>query len=234
MISTRSSLARGARSRRAAGRTVRLLHAGAPCAAGYRSPPCPRRCPSTTRSSPIRAPAVPTAGAGSSRPACASPSTSGAMPPPRRCCSPTAASTSPAPSTCSRPAWPTPAGGWWPGTSGATATPTTPRSTPGRPTCATWSPCSTRSAAGPLPLVGHSKGGGLIMQLAEAVPHRVPHLVNLDGLPSGARPRPTWPSTSAPARRSTRWPAGSTTGAAPTTPCASRARSTSWPAAGGA
>ena len=36
----------------------------------------------------------------------------------------------------------------------------------------------------PLPLVGHSKGGGLIMQLTEAAPHRVSHLVNLDGLPS--------------------------------------------------
>lgn len=39
----------------------------------------------------------------------------------------------------------------------------------------------TRKAA---PVVGHSKGGGLMMQLAEAAPHRVSHLVNLDGLPS--------------------------------------------------
>jgi pimeloyl-ACP methyl ester carboxylesterase len=36
----------------------------------------------------------------------------------------------------------------------------------------------------PLPLLGHSKGGGLVMQLVEAAPHRVSHLVNLDGLPS--------------------------------------------------
>ena len=36
--------------------------------------------------------------------------------------------------------------------------------------------------------VGHSKGGGLMMQLAEALPHRVSHLVNLDGLPSKRRP----------------------------------------------
>ncbi len=36
----------------------------------------------------------------------------------------------------------------------------------------------------PLPVVGHSKGGGLMMQLADAQPHRVSHLVNLDGLPS--------------------------------------------------
>ena len=37
----------------------------------------------------------------------------------------------------------------------------------------------------PLPLVGHSKGGGLMMHLAEAAPHRVAAVVNLDGLPSG-------------------------------------------------
>lgn len=35
-----------------------------------------------------------------------------------------------------------------------------------------------------LPFLGHSKGGGMIMQLAEAAPHRLSHLVNLDGLPS--------------------------------------------------
>ena len=35
----------------------------------------------------------------------------------------------------------------------------------------------------PVPVVGHSKGGGLMMQLADACPHRVSHLVNLDGLP---------------------------------------------------
>jgi len=34
------------------------------------------------------------------------------------------------------------------------------------------------------PVVGHSKGGNLMMQFAEAMPHRVSHLVNLDGLPS--------------------------------------------------
>jgi pimeloyl-ACP methyl ester carboxylesterase len=33
-------------------------------------------------------------------------------------------------------------------------------------------------------LVGHSKGGGLAMHLADAMPHRVRALVNLDGLPS--------------------------------------------------
>jgi pimeloyl-ACP methyl ester carboxylesterase len=36
----------------------------------------------------------------------------------------------------------------------------------------------------PIPLVGHSKGGSLMLQLADALPHRVSHLVNLDGLPS--------------------------------------------------
>lgn len=36
----------------------------------------------------------------------------------------------------------------------------------------------------PLPVVGHSKGGSLMLQLADAQPHRFSHLVNLDGLPS--------------------------------------------------
>jgi pimeloyl-ACP methyl ester carboxylesterase len=41
----------------------------------------------------------------------------------------------------------------------------------------------------PVPYVGHSKGGSVLMQLAEAMPHRCTHLVNLDGLPS----RRAWP-----------------------------------------
>lgn len=41
----------------------------------------------------------------------------------------------------------------------------------------------------PIPFVGHSKGGGVVMQLADACPHRVSHLVNLDGLPS----KRSWP-----------------------------------------
>jgi pimeloyl-ACP methyl ester carboxylesterase len=41
----------------------------------------------------------------------------------------------------------------------------------------------------PVPLIGHSKGGSLMLQLADAMPHRVSHLVNLDGLPS----RRSWP-----------------------------------------
>jgi pimeloyl-ACP methyl ester carboxylesterase len=36
----------------------------------------------------------------------------------------------------------------------------------------------------PVPLLGHSKGGGLILQLADAWPHRVSPVINLDGLPS--------------------------------------------------
>ena len=36
----------------------------------------------------------------------------------------------------------------------------------------------------PLPIIGHSKGGALALQLAEAYPFRFSHLVNLDGLPS--------------------------------------------------
>jgi pimeloyl-ACP methyl ester carboxylesterase len=43
-----------------------------------------------------------------------------------------------------------------------------------------------------VPVVGHSKGGGLMLQMAEASPHRVSHLVNLDGLPS-KRPTPDVP-----------------------------------------
>ncbi|MCC5952101.1 MAG: alpha/beta hydrolase [Acidimicrobiia bacterium] len=41
----------------------------------------------------------------------------------------------------------------------------------------------------PAVLLGHSKGGGLMMDLAHAAPHRVRKLVNLDGLPS----RNNWP-----------------------------------------
>ena len=41
----------------------------------------------------------------------------------------------------------------------------------------------------PVPVMGHSKGGSMMMQIAEALPHRVSHLVNLDGLPS-RRPQP--------------------------------------------
>jgi pimeloyl-ACP methyl ester carboxylesterase len=41
----------------------------------------------------------------------------------------------------------------------------------------------------PVPFIGHSKGGSVMMQLAESCPHRCTHLVNLDGLPS----RRNWP-----------------------------------------
>ncbi|MFZ9483226.1 MAG: alpha/beta fold hydrolase, partial [Ilumatobacteraceae bacterium] len=36
----------------------------------------------------------------------------------------------------------------------------------------------------PAPVVGHSKGGALMIQLADAEPFRFSHLANLDGLPS--------------------------------------------------
>ena len=39
----------------------------------------------------------------------------------------------------------------------------------------------------PAPVIGHSKGGSLMIQLADAQPYRFSHLVNLDGLPSKRR-----------------------------------------------
>jgi pimeloyl-ACP methyl ester carboxylesterase len=44
----------------------------------------------------------------------------------------------------------------------------------------------------PVPFIGHSKGGGVMLELAEACPHRVSHVINLDGLPSKHR----WPDVS--------------------------------------
>lgn len=41
----------------------------------------------------------------------------------------------------------------------------------------------------PVVVLGHSKGGGLILDLAHAAPHRFTHVINLDGLPS----RNNWP-----------------------------------------
>jgi pimeloyl-ACP methyl ester carboxylesterase len=37
----------------------------------------------------------------------------------------------------------------------------------------------------PVPMIGHSKGGGLLLQLAEVAPWRMTRMVNLDGLPGG-------------------------------------------------
>lgn len=34
----------------------------------------------------------------------------------------------------------------------------------------------------PAPMIGHSKGGGLLLHLADAAPHRFTHYINLDGL----------------------------------------------------
>ena len=38
-------------------------------------------------------------------------------------------------------------------------------------------------------VLGHSKGGGIVLEMAHALPHRLTHLINLDGLPS----RNNWP-----------------------------------------
>jgi len=45
------------------------------------------------------------------------------------------------------------------------------------------------TAPGPLAVIGHSKGGALLLQLAESSPHRISKLVNIDGMPS-PRPHP--------------------------------------------
>lgn len=41
----------------------------------------------------------------------------------------------------------------------------------------------------PVVVLGHSKGGGVSLELAHALPHRLSHLINLDGLPS----KHNWP-----------------------------------------
>jgi pimeloyl-ACP methyl ester carboxylesterase len=38
-------------------------------------------------------------------------------------------------------------------------------------------------------VLGHSKGGGIVLDMAHALPHRLTHLINIDGLPS----RHSWP-----------------------------------------
>lgn len=45
------------------------------------------------------------------------------------------------------------------------------------------------TSPGAIPILGHSKGGALMLQLADALPHRVSHVINLDGLPSAR----SWP-----------------------------------------
>lgn len=44
----------------------------------------------------------------------------------------------------------------------------------------------------PIPVLGHSKGGGLLLNVADALPHRVSHVINIDGLPSERN----WPDVS--------------------------------------
>ena len=39
----------------------------------------------------------------------------------------------------------------------------------------------------PVAVAGHSKGGALLLQLAEACPHRIERIVNIDGMPSPRR-----------------------------------------------
>ena len=42
-------------------------------------------------------------------------------------------------------------------------------------------------AASPVPVIGHSKGGGMMIQLADAQPYRIASFVNLDGIPYQSR-----------------------------------------------
>ena len=39
----------------------------------------------------------------------------------------------------------------------------------------------------PAPVVGHSKGGNMLLQLSEIAPHRISRMVNIDGMPSPRR-----------------------------------------------
>ena len=84
----------------------------------------------------------------------------------------------------------------------------------------------------PVPVVGHSKGGGMMIQLADAQPYRIATFVNLDGIPYSAdrpRRRRAQPDEDD-GERGRR--AGSSTAGARSTASASRARSTSSPSGG--
>jgi pimeloyl-ACP methyl ester carboxylesterase len=39
----------------------------------------------------------------------------------------------------------------------------------------------------PVPVIGHSKGGNMLLQMSEIVPHRIARMVNIDGMPSPRR-----------------------------------------------
>jgi pimeloyl-ACP methyl ester carboxylesterase len=45
------------------------------------------------------------------------------------------------------------------------------------------------SSVEPVIVLGHSKGGGVVLDMGHAVPHRLTHMINLDGLPS----KRSWP-----------------------------------------
>lgn len=40
----------------------------------------------------------------------------------------------------------------------------------------------------PIPILGHSKGGGIAIHLIQAVPHRITRFINVDGIPSQKNP----------------------------------------------
>ena len=80
-------------------------------------------------------------------------------------------------------------------------------------------------ADGPIPFVGHSKGGGIMLQLAESCPHRISHLVVIDGLPS-PMPHPDIADHERTRLLTATSAGGSTTAGASQAPSASRTRST--------
>ena len=138
----------------------------------------------TPPTSPSRAPRRPTASTASTPTASGWRRTSGATPTPRRCCASTGGSTSPGPTTSSPRCWP--AGGWrvvsWDqrGHGDSDRAPLYSWDADLRDALAVFDHVSPGR---PVPVVGHSKGGGMMIQLGDAQPYRISSFVNLDGVP---------------------------------------------------
>ena len=81
----------------------------------------------------------------------------------------------------------------------------------------------------PMPIVGHSKGGGVCMQLTEARPHRVSRFANLDGMPGKWRHKDVADHERSRLLESRALGLARLAPHAPASSRASPARSTSWP-----